>query len=177
MPNVLRNGARMRSRPVLKNYCFEEGGVPREETEYVEVRYPASCPELSSTTTGRTFSKVFGTRTSCMEQFILSRDLMGPCWLELRGLKPNRGTVSWCKFEVGVDRPVNCIKLSQEAARELPTPRVRAVAACHVCVFVCVGFLSPCVFVFVYGCVRVLAPAVRDDAVVEDVRGSTESQA
>jgi len=168
----------MRSRPVLKNYCFEEGGVPREETEYVEVRYPASCPELSSTTTGRTFSKVFGTRTSCMEQFILSRDLMGPCWLELRGLKPNRGTVSWCRFEVGVDRPVNCIKLSQEAARELPTPRVRAVAACYVCVCSCVLVSSHRVCVCaLHGCVRVLAPAVRDDAVVEDVRGSTESQA
>lgn len=124
MPGVLRKGARMRVRPVTKNYCFEEAGVPREPTEYLEVRYPAHCPALQANLRGATFSKVFGVNATCMENFILSRDLMGPCWLELSNLVPPRGKVSWCRFEVGVGRATSVVKISGNDANALPTPRL-----------------------------------------------------
>jgi len=126
MPRVLRGKAKMRVRPVRKNYCFEEGGVPREETEYLELRYPATCPPLGMQQTGRTFSKIFGTHTSCMENFILSRDLMGPGWIELRNVTIPPTNTSWCKYQVCVNKPVHIVKVASEEAASLVTPRVRA---------------------------------------------------
>jgi len=34
--------------------------------------------------TGNTFSHVFGTNTSALELFLRKRDLMGPCWIDVR---------------------------------------------------------------------------------------------
>jgi len=34
---------------------------------------------------GETFSTVFGTNTSLFEQFVLCRNVMGPCWLKIDG--------------------------------------------------------------------------------------------
>ena len=32
---------------------------------------------------GETFSHVFGTNTALFEQFVLCRNVMGPCWLKI----------------------------------------------------------------------------------------------
>jgi DNA polymerase alpha subunit A len=32
---------------------------------------------------GETFSRVFGTNTALFEQFVLIRNIMGPCWLKI----------------------------------------------------------------------------------------------
>jgi hypothetical protein len=33
---------------------------------------------------GETFSRVFGTNTALFEQFVLCRNVMGPCWLNIQ---------------------------------------------------------------------------------------------
>lgn len=114
---------RFRVKQVKRNYCFEVEGVPREETNYLKLVYSGELPELDSETCGRTFSKVFGTRTTMLEHFLLKRDLMGPCWLELRGVKRNDMTYSWCKYEVTVDSPKQITRMElNKAAPSLPTP-------------------------------------------------------
>ena len=53
---------------------------------------------------GKHFSKVFGARTSVLENFLLKRRIMGPCWIEIR--EPQKGTnASWCRVEACVDDP------------------------------------------------------------------------
>jgi DNA polymerase alpha subunit A len=45
---------------VRKNYAFELPGVPRHETEYLELKYSFKFPALPSDISGRTFSKYDG---------------------------------------------------------------------------------------------------------------------
>jgi DNA polymerase alpha subunit A len=48
------------------------------------VVYSAEYPALPTETAGRSFKRVFGATQSCMELFLLKRDLMGPCWLKVK---------------------------------------------------------------------------------------------
>lgn len=41
-------------------------------------------PQLPSNLKGSTFSHVFGTNTSSLEHFLLSRKIRGPCWLDVK---------------------------------------------------------------------------------------------
>lgn len=41
-------------------------------------------PQLPSGLKGSTFSHVFGTNTSSLEHFLLSRKIRGPCWLDVK---------------------------------------------------------------------------------------------
>lgn len=44
---------------------------------------------LPSDLKGETFSHIFGTNTSCLEHFLLSRKIKGPCWLDIK--TPRKG--------------------------------------------------------------------------------------
>jgi hypothetical protein len=48
------------------------------------VVYSAEFPALPADLAGRSFKRVFGATQSCMELFLLKRDLMGPCWLTVK---------------------------------------------------------------------------------------------
>ena len=115
--DVLR-GQPFKCKPVARNYAFEIEGVPRKETTYLKVVYGAEYPALDEETTGQTFSKVFGTHTSGTENFILKRDLMGPCWIEVRAPCAHGGATgsnfSWCKLEATVDSPKQIVKMSNQ---------------------------------------------------------------
>ncbi len=73
------------------------------------------------TTTGETFSRVFGTNTALFEQFVLWKNIMGPCWLKLQDA--DFGAVknaSHCKLEVLVERPDTISALSEADSLESP---------------------------------------------------------
>lgn len=97
-----------RSKVVEKKYCFELPDVPKK-TEYLKVLYSYSGNPnqvLPSDIQGRTFGRVFGTHTNIFEQFVLDKNIMGPCWLELKN--PNFDSIrnaSWCQVEVSVETP------------------------------------------------------------------------
>ena len=40
-----------------------------------------------------------------LEQFLLSRKIKGPGWLEIRGAFPGNPAVSWCKVEAVCEKP------------------------------------------------------------------------
>ncbi|KAE8279948.1 DNA polymerase alpha catalytic subunit [Larimichthys crocea] len=83
---------------VEKNYAFEIPDIPNQ-CEYLEVRYSAEFPSLPSDLKGATFSHIFGTNTSSLEHFLLSRKIKGPCWLDIKTPQLISQPVSWCKVE------------------------------------------------------------------------------
>ncbi|KAG7487342.1 hypothetical protein MATL_G00022240 [Megalops atlanticus] len=89
---------KFKSKKVEKNYAFEIPDVPTQ-SEYLEVRYSAEMPPLPSGLKGATFSHVFGTNTSSLEHFLLSRKIRGPCWLDVKTPQLSSQPVSWCKVE------------------------------------------------------------------------------
>ncbi|TMS09148.1 DNA polymerase alpha catalytic subunit [Larimichthys crocea] len=89
---------KFKSKKVEKNYAFEIPDVP-SQCEYLEVRYSAEFPSLPSDLKGVTFSHIFGTNTSSLEHFLLSRKIKGPCWLDIKTPQLISQPVSWCKVE------------------------------------------------------------------------------
>uniref|UniRef100_A0A4W4EWK2 DNA polymerase n=1 Tax=Electrophorus electricus TaxID=8005 RepID=A0A4W4EWK2_ELEEL len=83
---------------VRKNYAFEIPDIPTQ-CEYLEIRYSAEMPQLPSDLKGSTFSHVFGTNTSSLEHFLLSRKIRGPCWLDVKTPQLSNQPMSWCKVE------------------------------------------------------------------------------
>ncbi|KAG9246225.1 hypothetical protein BJ878DRAFT_565978 [Calycina marina] len=93
-------------KPCTRKYAFELPGIPKEG-EYLKLLYPYSKPQLQPDNhTGSTFSHVFGANTPLFEQFVLWKNIMGPCWLTIKdaefGVIKN---ASHCKLEVQVSKP------------------------------------------------------------------------
>ena len=71
--------------------------------------------------TGETFSHVFGTNTALFEQFVLCKNVMGPCWLNIKDADlVSLKNASHCKLEVSVDHPDRVLPLSDSDNREAP---------------------------------------------------------
>lgn len=100
-----------KSRKIEKKYAFNLLGVP-DVSEYLEVRYSAKCPALPSNLSGNTFSHVFGTNTSFLENLLLDQKIKGPVWLEFPEAEKFPSRISWCKYEV-LCKQVEKIQVSQ----------------------------------------------------------------
>ncbi|XP_061121439.1 DNA polymerase alpha catalytic subunit [Syngnathus typhle] len=94
---------KFKSKKVEKNYAFEIPDVSTQ-SEYLEIRYSADFPALPPDLKGATFSHIFGTNTSSLEHFLLSRKIKGPCWLDIKTPQLIHQAVSWCKVEALVPR-------------------------------------------------------------------------
>jgi len=72
--------------------------------------------------TGATFSRVFGTNTALFEQFVLWKNIMGPCWLNIKDADfTSIKNASSCKLEVQVTTP-NLIEPLSESENQEPPP-------------------------------------------------------
>ncbi|KAI9368503.1 DNA polymerase family B-domain-containing protein [Aspergillus egyptiacus] len=92
-------------KPCTRKYAFEMPGIPKE-AEYLKLLYPYDKPALPMETKGETFSHVFGTNTSLFEQFVLWKNIMGPCWLKFEEADFSAvNNASWCKFECQTSKP------------------------------------------------------------------------
>ncbi|KAH7138904.1 DNA polymerase-like protein alpha catalytic subunit [Dendryphion nanum] len=88
-----------------RKYAFELPDIPKEG-DYLKLLYPYNKQPLPMDMKGETFSHVFGTNTALFEQFIMWKNIMGPCWLKIDA--PDCDIIhnaSWCKFEVQVSKP------------------------------------------------------------------------
>lgn len=98
---------RLRSKPETKKYAFEIPGVPKE-AEYLKILLPFKTkknggvvmpPEIE----GVTFLRIFGCNANIFESFVLQRNVMGPCWLEIKNADFNAiNNASHCQVEVAV---------------------------------------------------------------------------
>lgn len=70
---------------------------------------------------GETFSHVFGTNTALFEQFVLWKQIMGPCWLKIEDAKFSPlNNASHCKFEIQVDTPKAITALKEADTNDAP---------------------------------------------------------
>lgn len=78
-------------------------------------------PALPIDLHGDTFSTVFGTNTALFEQFVLWKNIMGPCWLKIdAGAFAPVGNASWCKLELSVADPKAIAPLSDSDNLDAP---------------------------------------------------------
>ncbi|KAK3400996.1 hypothetical protein B0T20DRAFT_405745 [Sordaria brevicollis] len=89
-----------------RKYAFELPDVPKEG-QYLKLLYPYTKPAMDPITKGETFSHVFGTNTALFEQFVLWKNIMGPCWLKIEDADfTSLRNASHCKLEILVDHPM-----------------------------------------------------------------------
>ena len=101
-------------KPCTRKYAFEMKDVPKE-AKYIKVLYPYTKPQLDPNTAGETYSHVFGSNTNLFEQFVMWKNVMGPCWLKIEDA--DFGAIknaSHCKLEVLAEHP-NMVSVAKES--------------------------------------------------------------
>ncbi|KAF5023245.1 hypothetical protein F66182_4697 [Fusarium sp. NRRL 66182] len=97
-----------------RKYAFELPGVPKE-AQYMKLLYPYNKPEVDPNKPGETYSHIFGSNTALFEQFVLWKNIMGPCWLKIEDADFDKlKNASHCKLEVQADHP-NMISVLSES--------------------------------------------------------------
>ncbi|KAF3922788.1 hypothetical protein AA313_de0204870 [Arthrobotrys entomopaga] len=120
----ISQGSDWKAKPCSRKYAFELNDIPKE-SDYLKVLYPYDKPPLPADTNGETFSHVFGTGTSIFEQFVLARNIMGPCWLKIESpVFSGVENASWCKVELQVSSPTSiaCIEDAENDKAPPPPP-------------------------------------------------------
>ena len=111
-----------------RKYAFELPGIP-EEGQYLKLLYPYTKSPIELGTKGGTFSHVFGTNTALFEQFVLWKNIMGPCWLKIEdadfGALKN---ASHCRLEVLVEHPSMVQTLSDGDSTDAPPLTLMSIA-------------------------------------------------
>ncbi|KAJ2061398.1 DNA-directed DNA polymerase alpha catalytic subunit pol1 [Coemansia sp. S146] len=128
---ALRRGIRgFACKPVERKYAFEVADVPAS-AEYLKVVYEFDQPALPADVSSTTFERAFGTTYSALELFLLKRRIMGPCWLEVRGVRAvePRDRLSWCRAEYLVDDAKRVGVLSDGAIAEGRVARTPALTS------------------------------------------------
>lgn len=107
-------------KPCSRKYAFELADIPKE-ADYLKLLYPYDKPAMPMDLKGETFSHVFGTNTALFEQFVMWKNIMGPCWLKIEGGNFNAvNNASWCKLELAVDKPNNITTLGDTDNLDAP---------------------------------------------------------
>ncbi|KAF2644604.1 DNA polymeras-like protein alpha catalytic subunit [Massarina eburnea CBS 473.64] len=107
-------------KPCTRKYAFELPDIPRE-ADYLKLLYGYDKMPLSADLKGETFSHVFGANTSLFEQFVLWKNIMGPCWLKIEDADFTKlNNASWCKLELVVNKPNNITVLENTDNIEPP---------------------------------------------------------
>lgn len=120
----------IKAKPETKKYAFELPNVPAE-TEYLKVLLPFQTPKCRNTVIpadleGETFSHVFSANANIFESFVLQRNIMGPCWLDITNadFTSIRGS-SHCNVEVSVSSASDITTSAEQ--EESPTLNLLAI--------------------------------------------------
>ncbi|CAM1502844.1 Fc.00g076200.m01.CDS01 [Cosmosporella sp. VM-42] len=111
-----------------RKYAFELPGVPKE-AQYMKLLYPYTKPIVDVEKPGDTYSHVFGSNTALFEQFVLWKNIMGPCWLKIEDA--DFGSIknaSHCKLEVLADHPNMISTMSDSDNLDAPPLTLMSVA-------------------------------------------------
>ncbi|SLM35474.1 dna polymerase alpha subunit a [Lasallia pustulata] len=107
-------------KPSSRRYAFELPDIPKE-ADYLKLMYPYEKPALAHNLNGETFSHVFGTNTALFEQFVLWKNIMGPCWLKIEDTDfTTLNNASWCKLEVQISSPKSINPLGESDNMDAP---------------------------------------------------------
>nr|UWK20247.1 DNA polymerase alpha subunit [Trichoderma rhododendri] len=111
-----------------RKYAFELPDIPKE-AEYMKLLYPYTKPQINMDAKGETFSHVFGTNTALFEQFVLWKNIMGPCWLKIQDA--DFGAIknaSHCKLEVLAEHPNMVTTISDSDNMDMPPLTLMSIA-------------------------------------------------
>ena len=109
-------------KPCSRRYAFELPEVPKE-ADYLKLLYPYDKQAVPMDHRGETFSRVFGTNTALFEQFVMWKNIMGPCWLNIQDADfAAVNNASWCKVECAVTKPSTITPIPD--SENLETPRL-----------------------------------------------------
>ena len=115
-------------KPSTRKYAFELPDVPKE-AEYLKLMYPYQKPFLPPDLRGETFSHVFGVSTALFEQFVLWKNIMGPCWLHIDANElTSLHNSSYCKLEAQLSNPKALTVLPEADAGPAPPLTVVSLA-------------------------------------------------
>jgi DNA polymerase alpha subunit A len=122
-------GATWAGKVVKRNYAFDDPSIPREETEYLKVIYDAKYPAPPSEVCaagGQYIDKILGAGASTLENFIVKRKLMGPCWIRIKNPAACGAPLTWCTFELQVNTPkdISRLDLVETGVNRPPPPIV-----------------------------------------------------
>ena len=107
-------------KPCSRKYAFELPDIPKE-ADYLKLMYPYEKPALPVGMKGDTFSHVFGATTALFEQFVLWKNIMGPCWLQIDNAAfVPLNNASWCKFETQVASPKGVTAVKESDSIDAP---------------------------------------------------------
>ena len=107
-------------KPCTRKYAFELPDVPKE-TEYLKLLYPYDKNAIPMEQIGENYSRVFGTNTSIFEQFVMWKNIMGPCWLKVEDADfTSVNNASWCKLECSSTTPANISVVAESEQLEAP---------------------------------------------------------
>ncbi|RKF63889.1 DNA polymerase alpha catalytic subunit [Erysiphe neolycopersici] len=105
-----------------RKYAFELPEIPKDG-QYLKLLYSYTKQQLKPEhQCGQTYSHVFGTNTSIFEQFVLWKNIMGPCWLKIENAEFGvLRHASHCKLEVQVSNPNFIVPINEnEVIEALP---------------------------------------------------------
>ncbi|KAH8674017.1 DNA polymerase alpha catalytic subunit [Xylariales sp. PMI_506] len=111
-----------------RKYAFELPGIPKE-AQYLKLFYPYTKPQIAQEIVGETFSHVFGANTALFEQFVLWKDIKGPCWLKIKDA--DFGAIknaSHAKLEVLVEHPSMVSSMTEADGLDVPPLTMMSVA-------------------------------------------------
>ncbi|KMU91309.1 DNA polymerase alpha catalytic subunit [Coccidioides immitis H538.4] len=115
-------------KPCTRKYAFELPNIPKK-AQYLKLMYPYDKPVLPTDVKGETFSHVFGTNTALFEQFVLWKNIMGPCWLKIEDADFTAVSgASWCKLECQVSQPALISSVSDAENLDTPTLTLMSLA-------------------------------------------------
>ncbi|BGP49603.1 DNA-directed DNA polymerase alpha catalytic subunit pol1 [Rhodotorula kratochvilovae] len=115
---------------VKRQYAFGIKGVPRKETNWMEVTcdFPANKRndvDIPIDASGEQYSHVFGSTATPFERFVIDHKVMGPCWLNLKKPKINKSDAfSWTKLEAEIDEKDISPFASTDASAPKDIPRL-----------------------------------------------------
>lgn len=121
----LRSGSNLptaiKAKKVMRSCPFADDFAPREPTEYLKVKIPYSnMNKLQPDSSGSTYSRVFGTRTSASEAFCMKRKLKGPAWISLSNATPLQNNVTHAKFAFSIPNPTDVTISTELVNRDAP---------------------------------------------------------
>lgn len=108
---------------VVKRVCpFGDTDAPREPTDYLKVKFSyAHTNRLAPESSGETFCRVYGTKTSAAEHICLKRRLKGPGWVRLSKVTPLQTKVSHAKHSLSIPGPAEISVPTEWSNKDPPT--------------------------------------------------------
>ncbi|CDF40250.1 DNA polymerase alpha catalytic subunit [Chondrus crispus] len=110
------------AKKVMRSCPFGDTHAPREATEYLKVKIPFSnTSNLFPESSGKTFSRVYGTKTSASEDLCMKRRLRGPGWVRLTNATPMQSKVSHAKCSLTIPSPMD-VTVANDMSDKDPPP-------------------------------------------------------